>query len=301
MDTLLSMKVFVRVVSEGSFARAAERMRLSRAVVTKHVMSLEERLRTRLLNRTTRKLSLTETGRTYYEHCTRILGELERAEEEITQLNTAPRGTIRISSGVSFGALHLAPAISEYLMREPEVKMDVMLDDRVVDLVQEGFDVAIRIGELPSSNLVARRLAPSRMVICASPGYLKKFGTPRVPEDLVKHNCLRYAYQATRNEWRFHGPEREHAVRVDGNLFANNGDTLREAALHGLGVCLAPTFIVGPDLKSGRLKEILQDYPYPEQGVFAVYPNRQLPAKVRNFVDFLVTRFAKGPYWDERA
>lgn len=202
---------------------------------------------------------------------------------------------------MSFGTLHLAPAISDYLMREPEVKMDVMLDDRVVDLVQEGFDVAIRIGELPSSNLVARRLAPSRMVICASPGYLKKFGTPRVPEDLVKHNCLRYAYQATRNEWRFHGPEREHAVRVDGNLFANNGDTLREAALRGLGVCLAPTFIVGPDLKAGRLKEILQDYPYPEQGVFAVYPNRQLPAKVRNFVDFLVTRFAKGPYWDERA
>jgi DNA-binding transcriptional LysR family regulator len=300
MDTLASMQVFATVVEEGSFAAAAERLELSRAMVSKHMAHLESHLGARLLNRTTRRLSLTESGSTYFERCQQILKDIEEAELAATQLTSVPRGTLRLTVPLVFGVLHIAPLIADYLSIHPDAKLDFTLDDRYVDLVNEGYDLAIRIGKLAETGLIARKFASDTVVACGAPEYFRRHGVPQVPADLAKHACLGYAYDEAGNEWRFKGRDGEHVIQINGNLRANNGDLLRVAALGGAGIVLQPRFLVGADLRAGRLQAVLTDYECRELGIYAVYPSRKyLSAKVRTFIDFLVERFGPNPDWGE--
>jgi DNA-binding transcriptional LysR family regulator len=299
MDRLTAMAAFVRVVEKGGFTAAAEDLRLSRAMVSKHVQDLETHLGARLLNRTTRKLSLTEAGRVYYDRSTELLAELAETEEAVGELQAKPRGRLRANAPVSFGSLHLAAAIAGYMAAYPDVAVELILNDRIVDLVEEGYDVAVRIARLADSSLIARRLAPCRLVVCASPGYLKRRGRPERPTDLGQHNCLGYSYSAAGDEWRFDGPDGSTSVQLKGTLQANNGDALCAAAVAGGGIAILPTFITGSDIISGRLIPILTQYQIPEAAIYAVYPpGRHLSPKVRSFVDFLVPRFGDHPSWD---
>ena len=299
MDRVTSLSVFVKVVEGSSFAAAARHFGLSPAMVSKHIVSLEERLGARLLNRTTRQVSPTEIGREFYERSTRILADLDEAEQAASALQAMPKGLLRLNGPLSFGIRHLAPAIIDYLAACPEAAIDVTLSDRVVDLVDEGFDLAIRIARLADSSLIARRITPCRIVACAAPAYLKKHGAPRRPADLTAHNCLGYSYAALRNEWRFTGPDGAESVRIAGRLNANNGDVLRLAALRGEGIVIQPTFLIGDDLASGELVSILPGFVPDELVIQAVYPHsRHLSVKVRSFIDFLVARFGQDPEWD---
>src|SRR5690349_14725809 len=294
------MAVFVKVVESSSFAAAARHFRMSPAMVSRHVQALEEQLGARLLNRTTRRVSPTEVGQAYYQRVRQILADVEEADRLASDLQATPRGLLRITSSQSFGIRHLAPAIADYLALCPEVQIDVTLNDRYLELIEEGFDVAIRIGHLEDSSLVARRLAPIRMALCAAPGYIAQHGAPQTPDDLAQHNCLVYTYAASQSEWRFvDGARKEHAVRITGRLLANNGDVLRTAALEGQGIVLGPTFILGEDIRAGTLVRLLPNMAPPEVGLYAVYPpSRHLSVKVRSFVDFLVARFGGEPEWD---
>ena len=260
---------------------------------------LESHLHTRLLNRTTRRVSLTESGRAYYERAVQLLADLEEAEQEAARAAVVPRGTIKLTSAVTFGVRHVAPAIAAFLARHAEVRFDVSLSDRVVDLVEEGFDLAIRIGAVGSENLVARKLGETRLLPCASSAYLKAHGAPQTPEDLAQHNCFTYEYVTPRNVWRFRDAAgNERSVRVSGNLHSNNGDLHAEAAARGAGIALEPAFIVGPEVRAGRLVPLLQDFVAAPMPIYAVYPSRKhLSAKVRLFVDFLVERYADAPDW----
>lgn len=299
MDNLTGMAVFARVVDARSFTAAAAALGLSKSAVSKQVARLEDRLGARLLNRTTRRLSLTEVGAAFYERCARILAEVEDAELAVGRLQDAPRGTLRINAPMSFGQLHLAPAVADFLNGHPGLAVDLTLNDRIVDLVEEGYDVAIRISRLADSSLIARRLVPSRRVVCGSPAYFERHGVPRHPADLRRHNCLLYSYLPTAEEWQFIGPDGPAAVRVSGTLRANNGDALEAAMLAGLGVALQPTFIAGRDLQAGRLVAVMPDYVDESASVYAVYPHsRHLSAKVRAFIDFLAARFCPAPPWD---
>ncbi len=299
MDKLTAMSVFTRVVERGSFTAAAEDLRLSRAMTSKHVQDLEALLGVGLLNRTTRRISLTEEGRHYHALCVQILADIAEAEQSVAERQAEPQGTLRLNTAVSFGTHHIAPAIVDFTARHPKVRVDMTLVDRVVDLVDEGYDLAIRIGTLASSSLIARRLAPCRLVVCAAPDYLARHGRPVHPADLAGHNCLGYTYGALTDAWRFIGPAGETTVPIRGNLQINNGDALRSAALRGHGVVLLPTFIIGADLSVGTLERVLPDYSPPDMGIHAVYPpGRHLPAKVRSFIDFLAQRFGEDPEWD---
>ncbi|AWK88706.1 LysR family transcriptional regulator [Azospirillum thermophilum] len=299
MDRLDDMLAFIKVVDTKSFTAAAERLNLSKSVVSRRIGELENRLGARLLNRTTRKLSLTEVGQAFYERCTRILADLDEAEQAVADLHAAPRGRLRLNAPTSFGVRHLAPAIAEFLERYPDIEVDMDLNDRFVDLIDEGYDVAIRIGRLRDSTLVARRLAPVRRVVCASPAYLEKYGTPAVPEDLADHRCLIYTNTPAAEQWQFRVNGELRSVRVAGPMRSNNGDMLREAAMAGIGVLMTPTFICGEALSSGALKLVLAEFMYSDIAVNAVYPqNRHLSPKVRVFVDFLARRFGPQPYWD---
>ena len=300
IDIVAAMKVFTAVVEAGSFASAADKLDLSRGMTTRYVAQLEAHLGVRLLNRTTRKLSLTEAGTDYYQRSTQVLNMVDEAATSVAHEAAAPRGTLRVNTSVAFGAHHLGRAITGFLQKYPEVEVDLALNDRVVDLVEEGFDLAIRIGAQIDPGLVARRLTRVRIVPCASPAYLKKHGTPKSPEQLSGHNCITYAYAAQQNDWRFHKKGTQKVVRVSGNLRGNNGDILIDAAIEGLGVIVQPTFLVGDALRSKQLVRILPDWQADEYSVFAVYPHRQfLPPKVRSFIDFLAERFGPEPYWDE--
>jgi DNA-binding transcriptional LysR family regulator len=303
MDVLTSMRVFVRVVDVGSFARASEKMDVSRASVTKHVAQLEAHLGSRLLQRTTRRLSLTEAGRSYYERCAQILRDVEEAEATVTHQRVEPRGTLRINCAHSFGALYLGPVLAEYAGRFPGVALDVVLADRVVDMVDEGFDLAVRIGQLRDSNLVGRRLATTRMTAVASPAYLAKHGVPAAPVDLQRHDCLGYTYWSTNDIWHFEDADGRGVIaHTKPRIRANNGDVLAAAAIAGAGVALQPTFIVQPAIATGRLAAILTDYRAVELGIFAVYPSRQfLPAKVKTFVDLLASYCAHNAPWESAA
>lgn len=293
MDRFAAMTVFARVVELGSFARAADRMGLSTSAVSRHVADLEAHLHTRLLNRTTRKLSLTESGHAFYERCVQVLADLDEAEQAAAQTSLVPRGTIKLTCGHSFGLLHLAPAMADYLAHHPEVKFDVSLSDRVVDLVEEGFDLGVRIGALGPANLIARKLGETRLVACASPAYLRRHGTPKTPEDLAKHNCVTYDYVPDSHLWRFRAPDgAERAVTVSGNVHANNGDLLTRAAAAGIGIVFEPEFIVGEAIAGKKLVRLLPGYEPAPLGIYAVYASRKhLSAKVRSFVDFLAARF----------
>ncbi len=300
MDTLNGFAVFTKVVETGGFSAAARELNMSKSAVSKHIAKLEDRLGVRLLNRTTRKLSPTEVGTTFYERALRIVQDVEETEQAASALHTEPRGTLRLNVPMSFGYLHVAPALAEFTDRYPDIRIDMDLNDRVVNLLDEGYDIAIRIARLPDSTLTARKLAPFRLAICASPQYWKKNGIPTCPEDLRDHNCLIYSYLLNENIWPFQGPDGEIAVKVSGNLRANNGDALRAAALEGAGVFLGPTFIVNDDFRTNRLQPILTDFMKTDLAIYAVYPhNRYLSAKVRAFVDFLAERYGPEPYWDK--
>ena len=299
MDRLSAIQVFAQVVESGSFAKAAERLALSASAASRHVAELEAHLQTRLLNRTTRRVTLTEPGRAFYERAVQLLADLAEAEQEAARAAVVPRGTIRLTTSVNFGVRQVAPAIADFMARHREVAFDVSISERIVDLVEEGFDLAVRIGSPGSENLVARKLGETRLVLCAAPAYLAAHGTPETPEDLASHDCFTYEYLAPRNVWRFRDASgAERAVRVAGRLHSNNGDLLAEAAARGAGIAFEPAFIVGPEVRAGRLVRLLEDFVPPPLPIYAVYPSRRhLSAKVRLFVEFLAERFALAPDW----
>ena len=300
MESLSDIAVFVQVVRDGSFTKAADRLELSRSVVSKYVTRLEEKLGARLLNRTTRRLSLTEAGRIFYERSRLGLEEIEEAKAAVSRLQGKPRGVLRVNSPMSFGILHVAPLLSEFLTEYPEISIDMNLDDRKVDVIEEGFDVSIRITDLPDSSLVARRLGPCRHAIVAAPSYLKKHGVPKVPDDLRDHNVIAYQYQESATDWHFLGPDKKQiTVPVSGSIQMNNSLALREALLGGVGITRTPTFVVGDDVAAGRLITLLPNYEILEVSIYLVYPQRRhLSPKIRAFVDFLAARISSEPYWD---
>lgn len=299
MNSLGSLRAFVRIAETGSLSAAARDLGLSKSVVSKKLAALEDRLGARLVNRTTRRLSLTEVGAAFLDRSQRILADLEEAEQAVGRLSAEPRGVLRVNAPMSFGILHVAPALGDFMGRYPDLAVHLDLADRRVDLVDEGYDLAVRVGDLPDSSLVARRLAPVRQAVCASPAYWDRRGRPSHPRDLKGHDGLIYTYLPSPNDWRFREGGRVFTVRVEGRLAANNGDALRRAALAGLGVFKTPTFIVGDDLRAGRLEAVLADFADDDLAVHAIYPHRRhLSAKVRAFVEFLGERFGPEPYWD---
>lgn len=300
MDRFDSMRIFAKVVESGGFAGAAARLRLSASVISEHVKALEERLGARLLNRTTRKVSLTEVGRAYYERCTRLLADLEDAERAAGDINTAPRGELRVNAAPSFGTTHLAPAIVDFASRFPEISVELVLSDIMVDLIDKGFDLAVRVEPPPDSSLIARQLAPCRLVICGAPSYIGKRGRPRTPADLAGHNCLTLTGPSYLRHWHL-APAGGALLDIapSGNLRANSVAVLMCAALAGHGLACLPTYLVGEALCAGRLVTVLDDYVASPLVLRALYPHsRHLSAKVRAFVDFLVERFGSEPDWD---
>jgi len=299
MDTIDGMRTFVAVVREGSFSGAAERLDMSPQLVSKYVAQLESRLGARLINRTTRRISITEAGQAYFERSQDVLAQIEEMESAVGDTTTAARGTLRINAPMTFGTMHLTKAIAEYQCDQREVTVDLTLDDRVVDIVSEGYDMAIRIGQLRESSLVARKLAPVRLVVCGSPDYFAEHGIPQSPRELRDHQCLHYTLSADSGGWRFKDGDETLPVSVTGRFSANNGDALRLAALAGRGLVMQPTFIVGDDIRAGRLQRVLRNYESESLGVYAVYAHRQyLSGKVRTFVDFLGDYFGSPPYWE---
>lgn len=300
MDKLTSMRAFLQVARLGSFSAAAEEMGLSKAMISKHISRLENQLDVQLINRTTRHLSLTEVGIAYRDRIREILNEIEETESAVSSLNAEPRGALRLMAPTSFGAFHITRAVSEYQCLYPEVSIDLQLTERTPDIVEEGLDMAIRVGNLEDSSLVARKLADVRSVVCASPEYLQKHGVPREPADLRRHNCLIYTPRAPVHEWQFSDGNDAFSVAVNGNVRSNVGDALRVAAIQGCGLAQLPTYIVGLDIEAGRLTAVLEDFEGPVRPMYAVYQHRRhLSAKVRTFVDFLVDRYQPVPYWEQ--
>ncbi|WP_108446937.1 LysR family transcriptional regulator [Halomonas denitrificans] len=299
MDRIDAMRAFITVVSEGSFTRAAERLAMSPQLVSKYVAQLEAHLGVRLLNRTTRRLHLTEAGTRYHPRAQQLLADLDDVEQQLGDLQTQARGLLRISAPVSFATRHLAPLLGDFQRAHPAVDIDLQLNDRKVDIVEEGFDVALRIGHLKSSSLIAKRIAPVRLVMCASPAYLARHGTPGHLEELKAHRYLRYSYaeqEAGDSLFRWLPGRDPHR---GGDLVSNNGDVLVESAIAGAGIVLQPTFIAGPALQAGRLRVVLPDHEPRPMSLYAVYAHRQLLAsKVRCFVDFMEGYFGDPPYWD---
>jgi len=300
MDEFAALRAFVTVAEAKSFSEAARRLRIVKSAVSRQVSDLESELGARLLHRTTRSLGLTEVGRAFFGRALQILGDLDDAKQAVGATQAAPRGKLRVSAPMSFGFLHLMPAISDFMALYRDVVVELAMNDRFVDLVEEGFDVAVRITTLPDSSLIARRLAPARRVICASSRYLLANGSPRTPADLKSHTCLFNSNIASARDWRFVTAEGKPVhVTVEGRLSVNNGDALRVAALRGDGLANLPTFIVGADLQSGRLATVLDAFVAQDLSISAVYPHsRHLSATVRAFIDFLADRFGPEPYWD---
>jgi len=298
MDRFQAIEAFAKVVETGSFARAAERLGVSVSSVSRQVADLEAHVDARLLNRTTRRLSLTESGRVFHERCVQLLADLEEAEQSANAGTLQPRGTLRLTSSITFGARHLAPAIAEFLVRHPAMRFDIELSDRATDLVEEGYDVAVRIGDIGSQNLVGRKVGVTRLVCCAAPSYLERHGKPRTPEELATHACLTYEYSAARNVWPFRDRQgRERRIRIAGPIHADNGRFLEALAVAGVGIAFEPDFIVGPDVRAGRLVPLLREYEPPPTNIYVAYPSRRhLSAKVRVFTDFLAERFAAADW-----
>ncbi|MGG5240820.1 LysR family transcriptional regulator [Pseudomonas lurida] len=298
MDRALEMQVFCTVVDKGTFVGAADALEMSKAAISRYVSALEERLGARLLHRTTRKLSLTEEGRQFYHQAREVLALMDQAEEAVSSAAPEPSGVLRVNAPVSFGVLHLAPLWGAFMRAHPNVELDISLNDRLVDLVDEGFDAAIRIARMENSSLVGRRLAGTRMCLCASPDYLASHPPLRTLADLAEHGVIAYTNFATGNEWLFDGPDGRVSVRTRSSVRCNNGDTCRSIALAGGGIALQPSFMVGEDLRSGALVEILPEYRSIELGIYVVYPTRKhLASKVRALISFLTERFAH-PEWE---
>jgi DNA-binding transcriptional LysR family regulator len=303
MDRLTGIGVFVAAVDEGSLAAAARRFGLSAAMAGKYVSAIETELNTRLLQRTTRRLSLTDIGQVYYERCKQILDTWNEANREASDARETARGVLRIAAPVTFGAMHLGDVIAKYLEAHPQVNVEVTLSDRYVDLLEAGVDVAIRIGRLPDSGLVARRLAPCRMVICASPAYLKRHGTPRSPDDLRQAPRLTFSEAVSVGDWTLIDADNRAWV-IDGpcRMAANNTQMLLAAALAGAGIAYGPTFVFGEPIASGQLVELLPNYTASDLTIQAVYPSaRHMPLKVRHLLDHLAAAFGETPPWDRIA
>ena len=303
MDRLRAFEVFVTVVAQDGFARAAEVLDTSPANVTRYVKDLESHLGTRLLNRSSHKLSLTEAGKALYERGKAIVEEVAEVEAIASSSTLVPRGRLRLNAPLSFGIRHLAPLWPKFMEKYPEVDLDIDLIDRVIDLVEEGYDMTVRVSPRGSASNVARRLATARHIVCASPAYLLRHGRPNVPADLKKHTCIGYSYAPHAEEWQFTDDKgKAHVVKVNIGMQSNNCDTMRAAALAGQGIIWQPTFMVGDDVRKGRLVSLLPGYHLPEVEVLAVFPSRRhLSAKVRVMVDFLVEAFKGTPPWDRQA
>lgn len=302
-DSLEGFTSFVAVVDEGGFAAAARRLGMTTSAVSKQIARLEARLRTRLLLRTTRRLALTEAGEVFLAHARRALDEAAAGHEAVVALGTVARGELRLNAPMSFGIRHVAPAVAAFIAAHPEMRVDMVLDDRLQDLVAGGFDLAIRVGVLGSSGtVVARRLTGSSAVLCASAGYLARRGMPVAPADLLAHDTLLYTYHAEANEWHFHGPAGPASVAVAPRLRSNNSLALRAAALADAGVLRVPAFAVGEDLAAGRLVRVLPEWQLPKLDIYAVFPERAyVPLKARVFVDFLRAHLGDPPYWERAA
>ena len=302
MDRLTSLGIFVSAVEEGSFAAAARRFGLSAAMAGKHVSALEAELNARLLQRTTRHLSLTNTGQTYYERCKRILEAFDEARREASDSQGTARGVLRVAAPVTFGAMHLGEVVARYLEDHPHVNVEVVLGDRYVDLIDAGVDVAIRIGRLEDPGLVTRRLAPCRMVVCASPAYLKRHGKPRKPVDLLHAQRLAFSEAVSAGDWTLlDARNRAHVIDGPCRMAANNTQMLLAAALAGAGIAYGPTFVFGEHLRRGELVALLPAYRAADLAIQAIYPSaRRIPLKVRRFVDYLAETFGDEPSWDRK-
>jgi DNA-binding transcriptional LysR family regulator len=297
MDRITSLATFVKVVDSGGFAAAARALDVSPSSVTVHVRTIEERLGVRLLNRSTRKISLTEVGQAYYQRCVQILADLDDADHVALAMQSKPRGSLRLNASIAIPSL-IAPVIAEFVALYPEASIDMTMTDRMVDIVEEGFDLAIRNIPVADSSLIVRKVAPYRFVICAAPEYLARRGTPQGPEDLPKHNCLIYAQSPWRNEWPLSGPDGEARVAVSGNMRSNSAIALCSAALHGQGLLLTASFIVAEHIKAGRLVPVMCDHLRGEYSIDAIYPHRHhVSAKVRTFIDMLAKHFRNNPVW----
>ncbi len=301
MNRLESLESFVAVVESGRFSTAAERLGIGKSVISRRVSELEDHLGALLLHRTTRQLSLTEAGRAFYPRAVQVLEDLSDAEQSVSQAQQELSGRIRLAAPLTFGQLHLAPALTAFMEQHPKVILDADFNDSEVNLVQEGIDLALRIGELADSSMVARPLAPIRLLACASPGYLAKHGTPQTPQDLEQHQGLCYSNMPEPQKWRFiDSAGRGLSVRIPLRMQANNGQILLEAAAAGHGICLTPTFIAYQAILEGRLVRILEDYQTPAATAYAIYPNRRfIPQRVRAFADYLRDLYGDRPYWDE--
>ncbi len=302
MDSLTGMEVFVQVVRAGSFSAAARDLSQTPSAISKQIGRLEDRLGARLFNRTTRRLGLTEVGAAFHERAQRILSEVEEAEQAVSHLNQAPRGTLRLDVPTAFGRLYIAPILPGYLTRYPEMRVNMAMNDRFIDPVEDAVDLVIRIGELSDSSLIARRLAANRRIVCGAPAYFERHGRPTQPAELAGHNCLVYTYRAARHDWPFVCQDDEAAVpevvRVDGNLETNNAEALMVAASAGLGLGLFPMWLAGPELTAGRLQRVLPEHHAPDSAIYALYPpGRHLSPKVRSFVDFLVEQARHDLTW----
>ncbi len=300
MRRFSDLEAFIAVVEAGSFTAAAERLDIAKSAVSRRVSALEERLGVQLLRRTTRRLNLTETGRSFYEHSARILADLDEAEAAVLQQHGELRGKLRVALPLSFGARHMYEPIAEFSRRHPRVSFDLDLNDRRIDLVAEGVDLAVRIGRLADSTLIARRLFEARTVVCASPAYLERRGTPQTPDDLADHDCLVYTNLPDPGKWVCTDREGvRHAIDVPVTMTASSGDFLCASATEGLGLVMQPTFIAGESVSRGELKPVLTDYQWPVTPAYAIYPpTRHLSYRVREFIDFLAEYFAAEPYWD---
>ncbi|MFK5892629.1 MAG: LysR family transcriptional regulator [Pseudomonadota bacterium] len=300
MDRFEEMKTFISVVKNGSLTAAADKLDIAKSAISRRITDLEKRLDVQLLNRTTRRINLTESGQQYYQYCEHILADLEEAEQAVSSEHAQLKGTICIAAPLSFGIKHLAPIMNDFLKEHHHLKLDLNLNDRMVNLLEEGVDLAIRIGQLDDSSHKARRLAPIRNIVCASPEYLRIHGTPQKLQDLTEHHCLSYSNITEGQLWQFSESDGASiTVRIPHRMRANNGDVLLKGAIDGLGIIAVPTFISYEAVNQGLLIPILSNYKLAEMAVYAVYPNqRHLPIRVRLFIDYLTKRFGNSPYWD---
>jgi DNA-binding transcriptional LysR family regulator len=300
VDYVDGIRAFVQTARAGTMSAAARELDVSVALLSKRIARLENHLGTRLFHRTTRRLTLSDPGREYLERSRRILAEIEDAESALAGMQSEPRGELRLSASVSFGRKHVVPLVAEFLARFPKLRINLELADNYADVVGSGLDLAIRIGTLTDSSLMARRLAPNHRVICATPDYLARYGTPQTPEELRAHNCLVLRYPGSSlNEWPFQGNDGLRSVRIDGNFDTNNGEGLVEALLAGVGLSMQSTWNVSDELRSGTLQAVLQDFTAPDVSIHAVYPpTRNVSPKVRAFIDALIERIGPEPYWD---
>jgi len=300
MDKFEDIQAFVAVVEAGSFTAAADRLDIAKSAVSRRVSALEERLGVQLLRRTTRVLNVTETGQSFYEHGARILADLEEAEAAVQQQHGELRGTLKIALPLSFGVRHMCKPIAAFGKLHPKIRFELDLNDKRIDLLEEGVDLALRIGHLRDSSLIARRLFESRTVVCAAPQYLKTHGAPQSPDELAEHDCLVYSNLADPSTWRWRDADGEkHGVKVRVAMLASSGDFLTNAAAHGLGLVIQPTFLAAAAIRRGNLVPVLTEYQWPVTPAFALYPpTRHLSYRVRAFIDFLAERFSGTLQWD---